>query len=449
MLRSLLWFAVALCAVSDEYPLAWPQWGLDAMHSSYQYVEYTNEDREEWNYTAGERVVGSPAVAFGRVWFGDDTGTMRCVNATTGELIWSWMVNLAANDTDKNCTPNFAEHGFCKSKKIRSSPAVDEDGAVFFGAYDFSVYKLNMDGELVWKTDTKGVVYGPVTLAENTVYVGSFDNNVYAIHRSDGSVKWKYDLKAHGDAGWVLLNGVLLGASNEGGLCTAWPPPDVPNVSRSCIPPKDPSNATGLECGQCHALALDANTGYLIWNKSTGGPSGGGMGVREGTSAYGSSTYSFYVGDWSKTFSKYDAMSGKMLWSKKLDGSIESHPSQHDGVVFVSTENNSLYAIYTNGTEKWKNIDAKEELNSSPAIAADFVFFGSNDKMLHAVHRGTGKQLFTFETCANVFSSPAVDGDGIVYVGCNTVTGVSTKAGVGALYAINPTKHLPPTQFLI
>ena len=41
------------------------------------------------------------------------------------------------------------------------------------------------------------------------------------------------------------------------------------------------------------------------------------------------------------------------------------------------------------------------------------------------------------KTCANVFSSPAVDDDGVIYVGCNTVTG-NGDAGVGQVYAINP-----------
>ena len=61
--------------------------------------------------------------------------------------------------------------------------------------------------------------------------------------------------------------------------------------------------------------------------------------------------------------------------------------------------------------------------------------------MLHAVDRASGARLWTFETCANVFSSPAVDDDGVLYVGCNTVTG-SGDAGVGKLYAVNPKTRL-------
>ena len=62
-------------------------------------------------------------------------------------------------------------------------------------------------------------------------------------------------------------------------------------------------------------------------------------------------------------------------------------------------------------------------------------------RYLHAVNSTTGKLLFKFETCANVFASAALADNGMVYIGCNTATG-DRKPGIGAMYAINPTKHL-------
>ena len=69
------------------------------------------------------------------------------------------------------------------------------------------------------------------------------------------------------------------------------------------------------------------------------------------------------------------------------------------------------------------------------------MYVGSNDHYLHAVDRRTGAFKFKVQTCANVFASAAIDHDGIVFVGCNTETGPTDRAGVGAVYAINPALH--------
>jgi len=70
------------------------------------------------------------------------------------------------------------------------------------------------------------------------------------------------------------------------------------------------------------------------------------------------------------------------------------------------------------------------------------VFVGSNDNYLYALDRETGTKLFSFKTKEIIFSSPAIDGDGIVYIACNSETGGSGGRGIGAVYAINPFKQL-------
>ena len=130
--------------------------------------------------------------------------------------------------------------GFCVELwlKVRSDPAIDESGSVYFGSYDRNIYKVDINGRQQWKVffnhlvgscraghlaswcttsvsigakgtfesclypnpsacqvlraqvSTGGAVYGPVTLdkASHTLYVGSFDSNLYAID-TNGTVK--------------------------------------------------------------------------------------------------------------------------------------------------------------------------------------------------------------------------------------------------------------------
>lgn len=415
-LSFLLWsLALVVDAVKD-----WPQFGRTPDYHSYTDVGDSSAVGEEWTFNAKDRMVGSPAVLLGRVWIGSDDGHMYCLNKSTGEIIWSY----AVPEADSTCQGNEAEHGLCRSTKVRSSPAVDGMGSVIFGSYDFNVYKLDLEGNLLWKFATNGSIFGPVTLDhDGTVFIGSFDNHLYALNGTTGTAKWATDVQAHADSTWSVSQDLVFGLSNEGGLCTQWPPDDCP------WPVHTPGGF------HCFAFAIRKSTGEVVWKQYTGKPSGGGMYV-QGT---------FYGGSWTGHFVAYDAETGTKKWSFDAGGMIESHPAYHDGVVFVSTEvpASAVYALNaTTGEQIWKYTGASEELNGSPSVDRDTVYVGANDKYLHALDRSTGALKFKFKTCANVFPSAAIDDDGRVYIACNTVTGGKPWVGLGAAYAINPKKHL-------
>ena len=76
---------------------------------------------------------------------------------------------------------------------IRSSPAIGSDGTVYVGSYDRNLYAINPDGSLKWKYQTGGwVVSSPAIGSDGTIYVGSHDHKLYAIN-PDGSLKWSYN----------------------------------------------------------------------------------------------------------------------------------------------------------------------------------------------------------------------------------------------------------------
>ena len=74
---------------------------------------------------------------------------------------------------------------------VNSSPTVVND-VVYVGSEDDNVYALNArTGALVWKYTTEGGVASP-TVANGVVYVGSEDDNVYALNASTGASVWRY-----------------------------------------------------------------------------------------------------------------------------------------------------------------------------------------------------------------------------------------------------------------
>jgi hypothetical protein len=203
-----------------------------------------NHSQKEWTFKAADRVVSSPAVAYGRVYVGSDDGHLYCLDAATGRQVWAFAVpdldptcKSTCDPEDPGCDPDpehpddkgfQCEHGLCLCPKIRSDPAVDVNGNIYFGAYNRQFYKVSPTGTLVWNVTTGGTIYGPPTIdSDGTVYIGSFDEYIYAIS-AGGGIKWRSFIGAHGDSGIALGEGasahVLMTQSNEGGNCTAWPP---------------------------------------------------------------------------------------------------------------------------------------------------------------------------------------------------------------------------------
>ena len=71
----------AACVRAQLHAGDWPQFGRNTAFLSYNGVG-NDGGHEEWVFDAGDRVVGSPAVAAGRVWVGSDNGNMYCFNQT-------------------------------------------------------------------------------------------------------------------------------------------------------------------------------------------------------------------------------------------------------------------------------------------------------------------------------------------------------------------------------
>ena len=90
-------------------------------------------DRKGWEFKTEERVVGSPAVANGRLYVGSDDGNFHCLDVQTGAVVWEFSLPVYPN-----CTGFRAEHAECKCNKIRTCPAVDDEGSVYFGACEYT-----------------------------------------------------------------------------------------------------------------------------------------------------------------------------------------------------------------------------------------------------------------------------------------------------------------------
>ncbi|HEY2334717.1 MAG TPA: PQQ-binding-like beta-propeller repeat protein [Solirubrobacterales bacterium] len=129
-----------------------------------------------WATTLGGPIKSAPAYYGGTLYGGD----MNAVDAKTGKIRWQ--------------TSSLGQ-GFGTSGEFYSTPAV-AFGRVYAGNNDDRVYSFDIkDGALAWSYSTGGYAYSGPTVSTTrhsppTVYIGSFDGNVYALDAKDGSVRW-------------------------------------------------------------------------------------------------------------------------------------------------------------------------------------------------------------------------------------------------------------------
>ena len=124
------------------------------------------------------------------------------------------------------------------------------------------------------------------------------------------------------------------------------------------------------------------------------------------------------------------ALKGVQKWHFVAD-QIESSPAiAGDGTIYIGADNDTLYAVNPDGTQKWKFTIGSGAVFSAPTIGPDgTVYFASAgaDEVYALNPNGSLKWKFAPKLGSGIASSPALASDGTVYVG--TVDGV--------VYAIN------------
>jgi outer membrane protein assembly factor BamB len=134
----------------------------------------------KWTATLAGAVKAAPAYDHGILFVGDYGGEMSAVNSHTGKIKWQ---------------AGSQGLSFSRTGQFYSTPAV-AFGRVYVGNNDGRVYSFDeQNGTLAWSHSTGSYVYSGPTVANTpqtppSVYVGSYDGNVYALDAKTGTTRW-------------------------------------------------------------------------------------------------------------------------------------------------------------------------------------------------------------------------------------------------------------------
>jgi outer membrane protein assembly factor BamB len=105
---------------------------------------------------------------------------------------------------------------------------------------------------------------------------------------------------------------------------------------------------------------------------------------------------------------------GYVLWSYATGGSIYASPAVADGVVYVGSSDDNLYALGAHGGALIWQVSTGSLVRSA-AVANGVVYATSFDDTMYVLNATTGAILGTAVTGANYFGNPVIS-DGVVYV---------------------------------
>jgi len=104
----------------------------------------------------------------------------------------------------------------------------------------------------------------------------------------------------------------------------------------------------------------------------------------------------------------------EIVWQFKAKDSIEGAAAIQDGVAYVASLDENLYALdLANGKLKWTY--QAGPVKASPSVNQGLVYVGNVDGMFHCVDAVTGQKRWTYETGAEITSGANFTHDGVLF----------------------------------
>ncbi|MDZ7730306.1 MAG: PQQ-binding-like beta-propeller repeat protein [Natrialbaceae archaeon] len=340
------------------------------------------------------------------------------------------------------------------------------DGWSMFRANSYNTGRLDDtrgpadDPRVSWSVQTGGDIWGSAAVAQERVYIPSYDGYCYAFDATDGSELWRYELGEVTDSSpaiteeLVVLGGFdkrIHGIDRETGD-RRWRF-DADGIVRSSPTIRDGTVYIGTHCqvaecrrdvydinpdGPGYLVALDGGTGEVRWRFETGAGVVSTPAIDETTA---------YVGGTDGVVYAVDRESGEEEWTFETNEAIFSSPALEGETLYIGDTAGVVFAIdVSDGTEEWHFQLPPRMKEGSPAVGDDTIFIGSggfgHGSVIYGIDRADGTETWSTGVSGVVLgSSPALVQDRI-YVGTLVPETNETASQSGAMVALSTSGDL-------
>lgn len=260
---------------------------------------------------------------------------------------------------------------------IESSAAI-VGGTVFVGSHKGELVALSLDnGSVYWKFQTGNPIgESSPAYGGGTVFIGDLGGWINAVNASTGQKLWAFKTNGEIKSSPVVIGDrVLIGSYDENLYC------------------------------------LYARNGTLAWKAKTNGPVHSTPGIADGMA---------FVAGCDEVFRAIRISDGKEVFTVLSGAYTGASPALRGGSAFYGTFDNEVLGVNLAERKiswRYEHPQRKFPFYSSAAVTASRVVLGGRDKLVHGLTLA-GKPAWTFATRARVESSPAIAGDR-VYIGSN------------------------------
>jgi len=327
--------------------------------------------------------------------------------ARKGGVVYS-KSTTAAIPQDYEISPIWA---FECEDEIRGS-AIYYDGLIFVGAFDNNLYALDaLTGDFTWKYACEGAIVSTPTYHSNTIYFGSEDQRVHAISSLSGRVVWTYFTDGPIRSSPMVRDRHVFIGSDDGfvHVINAASGRRAVKINggspiRSSPYIKDELLYFGSEDGDIFCAEFGGKVRWRVNAKRavTSSPR-----AQDGVVYFGSVDGMLYA---------IDAKTGWTLWRFRMDRGTISTPLISNNMLYIGSADGNIYCVnLKTSKEVWK-YPTEHQVSSSPFLYQDAIYCGSADGCLYCLDAKTGFLRWKFETGAAIISTPIVHDD-IVYFG--------------------------------
>ena len=323
---------------------------------------------------------------------GDGWPMFRFDKANTG-------YNRSASGPERSPASKWA---FETGGDVWGSPVIG-DGTLYVGSYDNHLYALSTEtGEEVWRYRTGDRIDGTPAVVDDTVYFGSFDRNIYALDAETGDERWTQSTGGIVRSSPTVVDGtVFIGTHCRSSECAIFYDESFPKIG--------------------YLYALDAESGDVIWRYETGD---------EVLSTPAVDSTTVYVGSSDRNVHAVDRSTGERVWKYETGGAIYGSPVLAGGTVYVGSNGDNVYALDAEtGDLAWEFNPQATILTGSPGIRGDTLYIGggvTTDDRIYTIFYGVstdgGRERWSAQLPGELIAGSPAIADGTVYVGSHNIT---------------------------